>query len=281
MERTGIISLALILINVIVSYKGFRDYEFFHRYSFNIPYLRLHRDYKRFVTSGFLHSGWMHLIFNMAALYSFGNVLEESIGMLKFATIYTASLIIGNLLSLFINRNKSEYNSIGASGAISGIVFAAIALYPDMKMSLLFIPLSLPGWIFGLLYVTYCMFGIRAQRDNIGHDAHLGGGMTGLILALVMYPHALTQNYFPVLLILVPSLVFLFLILTRPEFLLLEKPFSRNDDSVLTIEDRYNNSRKMKEMELDRLLDKISTNGFHSLSKKEKERLEELSKVLK
>lgn len=278
MERTGLISLALILLNVIVSYRGFKDQAFFQRYSFNIPQIRLYRDYRRFLTSGFLHSGWMHLIFNMVALYSFGDVLESSIGITKFLGIYFISLLAGNLLSLYVNRNRSHYTSVGASGAISGVVFAAIGLFPDMRMSLLFIPISLPGWLFGLLYVLYCMFGIRARRDNIGHDAHLGGGMAGLILAIAMYPGMLTENYFPVLLILVPSLIFLFLVLTRPDFLILEKPFGRNE-SVFTIEDRYNSSRRMKELELDRLLDKISTNGINSLTKKEKERLEELSKV--
>ena len=278
MERTGFISLALILINIVVSYKGFKDYNFFQRYAFDISQVRLYRDYKRFLTSGFLHSGWMHLIFNMVAFYSFGGILESSIGPVKFLTIYFASLLLGNILSLFINRHKSNYVSIGASGAISGVVFAAIALFPDMQMGLLFIPLRLPGWLFGLLYIMYCMFGIRAQGDNIGYDAHLGGGITGLILAVAMHPSVLTQNYFPILLILIPSVVFLFLVLTRPGFLLLEKPFAKNDNTF-TMEDRYNSSKRMKEQELDRLLDKISTNGIGSLTKKEKERLEELSKV--
>jgi membrane associated rhomboid family serine protease len=278
MERTGFISLALILVTIVVSYKGFKDYSFFQRYAFNLSQVRLYRDYKRFVTSGFLHSGWMHLIFNMVAFYSFGGILESTIGPAKFLTIYFSSLLLGNLLSLFINRHKSNYVSIGASGAVCGVVFAAIAIFPDTQMGLLFIPLRLPGWLFGLLYVLYCMFGIRAQRDNIGHDAHLGGGITGLILAVAMNPGVLSQNFFPILLILIPSVVFLFLVLTRPEFLILEKPFSKHDGSF-TMEDRYNSSKRMKEQELDRLLDKISTNGIASLTKKEKERLEELSKV--
>jgi membrane associated rhomboid family serine protease len=278
MERTGFISLALVIINILVSWKGFRDPSFFHRYSFNIPQLRLHQDYKRFFTSGFLHSGWMHLIFNMVALYSFGGIVENAMGEIKFICLYFSSLLFGNLLSLFVNRNKSNYTAIGASGAISGVVFAGIAMFPDMKMGLLFIPIHLPGWMFGLLYVLYCMFGIRGQNDNIGHEAHLGGGISGLILTVAMYPRIISYNYFPILLILIPSLVFLYLVFTRPAFLLLDRPFAKNDN-VFTIEDRYNSSRRSKEMELDRLLDKISTQGINSLSKKEKERLEELSKV--
>lgn len=278
METTGLISLALILVNVIVSYRGFKDPAFFQRYAFNIPYVRLYRDYRRFITSGFLHAGWVHLVFNMIALYSFGEVLESAIGITKYLAIYFASLLAGNLLSMYINRHRSQYVSVGASGAVSGTVFAAIGLFPDMGMSLLFIPISLPGWLFGLLYVLYCMFGIRARRDNIGHDAHLGGGIAGLILAVAMYPEIFSVNYFPILVILIPSVIFLLLVLTRPGFLLLDKPFGQNE-TIFTVEDRYNSSKRMKELELDRLLDKISTNGINSLTKKEKERLEELSKV--
>lgn len=278
MESFGMIVLALIVINIVISYKGFRDYAFFRRYSFDISQVRLRREYIRFVSSGFLHSGWMHLIFNMAALYSFGDILEKSVGGGRFLLLYFSSLILGNLLSWFINRNKPSYTAIGASGAVSGIVFATIALYPDMHMGLLFIPISLPAWIFGLLYVLYCMVGIRGQRDNIGHDAHLGGGISGLLLLLAMYPHVITYNYFPILAILIPSLIFLYLIFTRPDFLLVNNPFGKKEDGY-TIEDRYNASKRLKERELDRLLDKISTHGINSLTKKEKDRLEELSRV--
>jgi membrane associated rhomboid family serine protease len=277
MERTGIVSLALIFVNLVVSYRGFKDYGFFQRYSFDISRIRIHKEYYRFISSGFLHSGWMHFLFNMIALYSFGTILEGSIGVIKFLSIYLCSLICGNLLSLYIHRHKSNYIAIGASGAVSGIVFAGIGLFPAMNIGMMLLPVSAPGWLFGLLYVLYCMFGIRGQRDNIGHDAHLGGGISGLILALALYPEAIGTNYLPVLVILLPSLVFLYLVFTRPGFLLLEKPFSKEE--AFTIEDRYNASKRMKERELDRLLDKISTNGIQSLTKKEKERLEELSKV--
>ncbi len=278
METVAFISIALVITNIIVTWRGFRDYSFFQRYCFNISQVSYYRDYRRFITSGFLHASWVHLMFNIIALYSFGEVLELSVGVTKFLTIYFVSLVAGNLVSYFIHRHKSAYSSVGASGAISGIVFAAIGMFPDLRMSLFFIPIMLPGWLFALLYVVYCMFGIRAQRDNIGHDAHLGGGIAGLIVTVALFPNIISQNYFPILLILIPSMIFLFLALSRPDFLLVEKPF-REPEGGLTMEDKYNSSRRMKERELDRLLDKISTSGIHSLTKKEKQRLEELSKV--
>jgi membrane associated rhomboid family serine protease len=274
----GLITLTLIGINLWVSYRGIKDSSFLERYSFNHSQIRIHKDYKRFITSSFLHSGWGHLIFNLLALYSFGMLLEGRIGELRFLAVYFGAMIGGRILSLFIHRHKSHHSSVGASGAVSGIVFGAVALDPNMGMSLLFLPLSIPGWIFGLLYVLYSIFGIRGDRGNISHEVHLGGGITGLLLVLLMFPGKLQSNYLPVTLILLPSLIFLYLIVTRPEFLLVDKPFAKPEGS-LTMEDRYNASKRMKEKELDRLLDKISTRGIESLSKKEKERLEELSKV--
>jgi membrane associated rhomboid family serine protease len=281
METIGIISWVLILFNIVVSYNGLKDNAYFNRYSFNIPQLRLNKDYKRLITSGFLHGSWTHLIFNMVALYSFGVKLENFAGGVLFGLIYFSALVGGNLLSLYIHRNKSNYSASGASGAISGIIFACIAISPNMNMGLLFIPgLTLPGWIFGLLYVAYSIFGVREQRDNIGHDAHLGGGIIGLVMVTVLFPEVLASHYLTILLLLIPSLAFLYFIFTNPVFLLVKNPFSK-PEGVLTIEDRYNASKRTQERELDFLLDKIGHYGIESLSKKEKERLEHLSKVKK
>jgi membrane associated rhomboid family serine protease len=273
------ISAVLVIVNLIVSYKGLKDYSFLQRYSLNVPQLLLTRDYKRIFTSGFLHASWTHFIFNMIALYSFGTIAEDAFGPGIFLTIYIVSLICGNLYAIIIHRNKPSYNAIGASGAVSGIIFACIALFPDMRMGLMFIPgISIPAWIFGLLYIAYTIFGIRAQHDNIGHDAHLSGGIAGMILAISVYPEALSFNTLPILVILVPSLIFIYLSATRPAFMLANNPFEKPEGFV-TIEDRYNATKRLREKELDQLLDKISVHGMDSLSKKEKERLEELSKV--
>src|SRR5437764_2427325 len=175
------ISFVLIVINFLVSYKGFKDSTFYNKYSFRIDAIQ-YKDYKRLVTSGFLHVNWMHLIFNMLALYFFSGSLELYLGAVKFLLIYFLSLIGGDLLSLFIHRNDPDYDSVGASAGVNGIIFAAIALFPGMSLGLLFIPISIPGWLFGLVYVLYSIYGIRSRRNNIGHDAHLGGALVGLIV---------------------------------------------------------------------------------------------------
>src|SRR5581483_8227529 len=145
----GIVSLLLIVITVLVSYKGFNNHFFVEKYEFGVDKVRLYKDYKRLVTSGFLHVNWMHLIFNMLSLYFFAGPLTGSLGPIEFLIIYFASLIGGNLLSLVVYKNQGDYTSVGASGAVCGIIFASIALFPGFMVGLFFIPI--PGWLYGLL----------------------------------------------------------------------------------------------------------------------------------
>src|SRR5438477_6654902 len=109
----GIISFILILANIIISYRGFKDSIFYDKYKFRVDAVLLYKDYKRLVTSGFLHVSWMHLIFNMLALYFFSGSLELYLGPVRFLLIYFLSLIGGDLLSLFIHRNDSDFDSVG------------------------------------------------------------------------------------------------------------------------------------------------------------------------
>ena len=170
------ISIFLILANVLVSWKGFNDRNFYERYEFSVEKILLYKQYYRLVTSGFLHVNWMHLIFNMIALYFFSGSVEYFSGPLQFLLIYFASLVGGDLLSLFIHRHDSGYSSVGASGAVNGIIFAAIAVFPGMKMFF-----GIPAWVFGLAYVLYSIYGIRSRRNNVGHESHLAGSLIGML----------------------------------------------------------------------------------------------------
>ena len=277
METIGFISIIIIIANLIVSYKGFSDRNFYARYSFEVEKILIYKDYKRLITSGFLHVNWMHLIFNMLALYFFSGSLESYIGPVYYLIIYFSSLIGGELLSLFIHKNQGDYGSVGASGAISGIIFASIALFPGMRIGMLFLPISLPAWLFGLLYILYSIYGIRSKRDNIGHDSHLGGGVIGMLIAIILYPSALADNLLPILLIFVPAAVFIYIIITRPGFLLIDNYFFKNHN-FYSVDHKYNYEKRQQQNELDDLLDKINKRGYNSLSSKEKERLKELSR---
>lgn len=274
----GILSLILIIANVIVSYRGFKDGIFYNKYKFNVDAVLLYKDYKRLVTSGFLHVSWMHLIFNMLALYFFSGSLELSLGPVRFLLIYFLSLIGGDLLSLFIHRHDGGYDSVGASAGVSGLIYAAIALFPGMKIGLLFIPIGIPGWLFGLVYVLYSIYGIRSRKNNIGHDAHLGGALIGLIVAIILHPSVLITNTWPIVIIMLPSVAFIYIIITRPHVLLVDNYFFKTHSNAVTIDHKYNIEKRSKEQEIDRILEKIHKKGMKSLTDKERQMLQEYSR---
>ena len=278
MNETRIIAVLLILINLIFTYQGLRNQDFFDRFKFDVDHILVHKDYKRLITSGFLHVNWLHFIFNMYTLYTFSANIEIHLGILAFSIIYFSSLIGGDLFSLFVHRNHGEYTAVGSSGAISGIVFATIILSPGMELSLLFIPIYIPAWLFGLVYVMYTIYGVKSKRDNIGHEAHLGGLIIGTLITLIMHPAILINNIFTVLIIILPSLGFILFVLFKPQALLIDNLFFKNHDVHLTIDHRYNLEKAKQQKEIDAILYKISAKGMNSLSESEKEKLEIYSK---
>jgi membrane associated rhomboid family serine protease len=278
MPNAGIIVLILIVVTTLVSYKGFSNSLFFDGYKFEVDKILVYKDYKRLITSGFLHVSWQHLLFNMFSLYAFSGLVGITLGSLNFLIIYFASLLGGDLLSLLIHRNHGDYSSVGASGAICGVIFASVAIFPDMGINFFLLPISIPGWIYALLYVLFSIYAIRSKKNNIGHDAHLGGALVGMILALIMYPSVFIYNYGKILLILVPTVVFIYLIITRPGILLVDNLFYKTHRDFYSIDHQYNSERADQQEEVDRILDKISKKGMGSLNKKEKETLKAYSK---
>lgn len=274
----GFISLILIVINFIVSYQGFKNSLFYNKYKFNVDAVLLYKDYKRLVTSGFLHVNWMHLIFNMLALYFFSSSLELYLGPVRFLIIYFLSLVAGDLLSLLVHRHQGDYDSVGASAGVNGVIFAFIALFPNMRIGLLFIPIGIPAWLFGLVYVLYSIYGIRSRKYNIGHDAHLGGALVGLVIAIIMQPSALINNTWAILIIMLPSVFFIYMIITRPHILLIDNYFFNKHSNAITVDHKYNIEQVNKQKEIDRILEKIHKKGMKSLTQKEKQMLEDYSK---
>jgi len=275
---TGILVFILIVITTIFSYKGFTDNRFLEDYEFEVDRILVNRQYYRLVTSGFLHTGWLHLGFNLFSLYIFSGVVEMGLGSLNFLVIYFASLIGGGLLSLLIHRHHGNYSSVGASGAVCGVMFASVALFPQMRISIFPLPVSIPSWLYALLFVGFSIYGVRSRKDNIGHDAHLGGAVVGMVLALVLHPAAVAENYGTILLILVPAVIFVYLIITRPEVLFVDNLFYRTQKDFYSIDHEWNARRADQQQEVDRILDKISRSGMGSLSRKEKRALKEYSK---
>ncbi|HWJ91196.1 MAG TPA: rhomboid family intramembrane serine protease [Flavisolibacter sp.] len=276
----GSISIIIILINLAVSWKGLTNDAFYERHIFGVDRILINKEYGRLITSGFLHVNWMHLIFNLIALYAFSAGIEYYLGSASYLLIYFASLIGGNLFSLFIHRHDGSFRSAGASGAISGIIFASIALFPGFHIGFFFLPLSIPGWLFGVVYVLYSIYGIRSKTDNVGHEAHLAGAVVGMLIGIAIEPAAIRTNYVAITAILVPAIIFIYFIITRPYLLLVDNSFFKSQQRYYSIDHRYNAEKRDRQQEIDRLLEKIHKQGMKSLTKKEREFLSEYSKVV-
>lgn len=274
MENLGIIGLILLIVNFLYTYQGLKKVSFFDENLFRVQDILNYKEYKRLISAGFLHVDWWHFGFNMLTLYFFSGALETKMGLIPFIVVYFASLIGGNLISLYIHRNHSDYSAVGASGAVSGVVFACIALFPSLKIGLILLPFSMPAWLFGGLYIAYSIYGIKTQKDNIGHEAHLGGAFIGMLIAISFFPKIVLTNYLPIGIILILIIVFLIILIRNPNFLIFSKDNYRKQD----IDEKYYEERKTKQQEIDFILDKINEKGIDSLSQQEKDKLNDLSK---
>jgi len=203
MENIHLVTLAIIVVNVLVSIKGFNDFSFFEKYKFNIAGIR-RGEQVRMLSSGFLHLDFSHLLFNMLTLYFFADVVIFSVGPIKFLLIYFASLLVGNLLSYYFHKDEYHYSAIGASGAVMGILYSAILFYPNMSLYMFFIPIPIPAWIFGIMFLFYSIYGMKKQLGNIGHDAHFGGAIAGYVLTILFAPYLLETQLWIVVLLAVP-----------------------------------------------------------------------------
>lgn len=149
------------------------------------------------ITSGFIHRDWTHLIFNMVSYFFFAFRLEQYLGHWQFGMLYMVSLILSDIPSVVKHKDDYWYHSLGASGAISAVVFSCILFDPKAGMYLMFIPIAIPSWLFGILYLVYCWYASKQSRDTINHDAHFFGAISGVILTIILYhqiiPHFLQQ----------------------------------------------------------------------------------------
>jgi membrane associated rhomboid family serine protease len=159
------------------------------------------------VSSGFLHGDLGHLFFNMFTLYMFAPVVITYFGEASFFMIYMASLVFGSLLTLLMHKNEYSYRAIGASGAVIGILYSAILIDPNMNLYMFFIPIPIPAYLFGIGYLLYSIYGMKAKNDNIGHTAHFGGAIGGYLITIVKEPSMLTENTFMVVLLAIPILI--------------------------------------------------------------------------
>ncbi len=189
-------TLIIIIVTVATSVSAWNKPGMYYGWMFNPYQIARNGQVYRFLSSGFIHDGWVHLGFNMFTFYFFGRNVEQIYtyvlgpsGPTFFVVMYLLAIIVSDLPSYFKYKDFQGYNSLGASGAVSAMVFSSILYMPLNDICLYFI--CLPGFIIGILYVIYSVYQGRAMSDNINHQAHLIGAFFGVIFSLIISPGAL------------------------------------------------------------------------------------------
>ncbi|MEY2671094.1 MAG: Rhomboid protease GluP [Bacteroidota bacterium] len=201
----NILLIVIIAVTVLISYRGFNDLSFFRKFEFHVGSI-LKGEQIRMISSGFLHVDMGHLFFNMVTLWFFAPLVLAYLGNWTFVLVYMGSLIFGNLLTLLFNKNNYSYRAVGASGAVTGVLYSAILLQPDMMLGLFFV-IPIPAYLFGILYLLYSIYGMKSKNDNIGHSAHFGGAVGGYVITLIEQPQLLIDHTEMVVLLTIPIIV--------------------------------------------------------------------------
>ncbi|MEO9803631.1 MAG: rhomboid family intramembrane serine protease [Reichenbachiella sp.] len=190
-------TVVIIIANVIVSYMGFQNPSLQYKLTMNPVAILQGRQWYRVLTSGFIHSNWSHLAFNMFTFYFFGRLVEQIFGALKgdlggiyFVAFYLLGIVISDLPSLIKHKDHPHYNSLGASGGVAAVVFCSILFFPT-EYIYLFAAIPIPGFILGALYLIYSYTKGKQLSDNVNHDAHLIGAVFGLVFSVIMEPRVL------------------------------------------------------------------------------------------
>ena len=200
MEYLSIAPVASIIFvfTIVTSLYAFYDQSIYGKFMLHPYSVSKGKNIYTLITSGLIHADWMHLFFNMFTFYAFAFALEQMMGSWRFGLMYFLALILSDLPTVFRHKDDFHYNSLGASGAISGVLFSFILFNPMAGIGILFLPFSIPEVIFGGIYLVYCAYASKNSRDNINHDAHFFGALTGLIFTIIFMPGIL-QNFFAII----------------------------------------------------------------------------------
>jgi membrane associated rhomboid family serine protease len=276
-EPLPLCTLAIIAFTAWWSWRGFRNPFFMERYLFSPAHILGEKEYYRLFTCGFLHADWFHLFMNGYSLYIFGRSIELECGVSSFLLIYFGSIVGGSLLSLYLHR-RHDYRALGASGGVCGVIFASIFLFPGISIIIFPVPIPIPSWLYAVLFLIASFVGLKRQIGNIGHDAHLGGAIIGLLITTALYPSivALKPGLYAAVMGLA-TVLFLYLWLHplwRSSPGLLERLREGPSQRKARFED---SARESEAREMDRLLEKIARSGLDSLSPQERRQLDRLA----
>ncbi len=192
-------NLLIIIVTVGMSLYAWSNQSVFQGWMMNPKAIDQNREYHRFVTSGFIHADYMHLFFNMFTLYNFGDFVEQvfidkfnndqRIGSVAYVIFYIVAIIAADISTFLKHRNDSNYNSLGASGAVSAVVFGAILFVPTATLTVLVFPM--PAFIYAILYLAYTYYEMQRGNSYINHSAHWWGAVFGIVVMIAMYPEVL------------------------------------------------------------------------------------------
>lgn len=196
------LTFIVIAVTVIVSFLAFNNLRLFDQLKFNAYLIKERNEGWRFFSYALVHAGWAHLLINMFVLYSFGAFVEEALkdlfgsrGFLYYLMLYVGGVLFSTLWDFGKFKNDPYYSAVGASGAVSAVVFASILLNPGSSIFLFPIPFPLPSWVFGIVYLVYSAYMGKKGNDNIGHTAHFWGAVYGIALVIVLVPGVIS-NFF-------------------------------------------------------------------------------------
>lgn len=198
------ITTLLILTTAITSILAFRRDHVYYRLLFNAWQIKNRHEYWRFFSYALVHAGWGHLLINMMVLYSFGTNVEDVFetafghtqGAMIFLAFYIISIVVSTSWDYIKHRNNVHYNAVGASGAVSAVLFSSILTSPTAKLIVFPLPIPIPAYLFGILYLLYSIIMVRKNNDNIGHAAHLIGALFGMIFTFIILYKPLMEFYF-------------------------------------------------------------------------------------
>ncbi|HQS23281.1 MAG TPA: rhomboid family intramembrane serine protease [Sediminibacterium sp.] len=186
------LTISIILLTSLISFTAFSNQKVLDDLIFYPPAITNRNQWYRFITSGLIHADIMHLVFNMYSFYLFGDLVEKTFvqifgesGKVIYIVLYVVSLIVCLLPTYFNNQNNYHYRSLGASGAVSAVIFAGIFLYPTMGMGIFPIPFHIPGFIFGPLYLILSAYLAKKGHGNINHSAHIWGAIFGIVFVVI------------------------------------------------------------------------------------------------
>lgn len=194
------ITYIILGITIFISITAMENHTLKNKMMFNAYMIKERKEWYRFFSHGLIHGDWMHLGFNMLSLYMFGKAVEDAYaamfdvkGILFFILLYVGGLAMSSLYSYERNKGNIYYNALGASGAVSAVIYAFIMLAPTAKLGFMFIPVPIPAYLFGFIYLGIEYYLSKRGNTGIAHDAHFWGAIYGIVLTIVLRPIVISE----------------------------------------------------------------------------------------